>query len=223
MLRAEHAANVAALVRAATDGVDDQIVCHDLHVEYGQLIDALLARREVAAAGLDAALLEDLRFRCSVSHALHTDDSFEFGNALGVLRGEVLRCCDALQRAKLDDADPPADVTSSRAAALFSALGVVHAQITVSALRQHAAALLKDVVAAASRAPQFFTPEQTEALLGWRADSSSMQRISSGAAGVARLVKDARAEAGRERAAKFSALESGMASSTASKRGHIDR
>jgi hypothetical protein len=126
VVRAEHAANVATLVGVATEGVADQIVCHDLHAEYAQLVDVLLTRRDTAAATLDAARLDDLRFRCCVSHALHTEDSFEFGSALSVLRAEVLRCCDALQRAKLDDADAPADVTASRAAALFGALSVVH-------------------------------------------------------------------------------------------------
>jgi hypothetical protein len=221
VLRVEHAANVAAFVSAAVDGVSDEIVCFQLHAEYFALIDSLLTRREFVA--LDAAAIDDLRFRCAISHALHTDDSFDFGNALGSLRAEILRCCDLLQRAKLDDAEPPADVTATRAAALFAALGVVHAQASVPALRSHAAALLKDAVAAANRAPTFFNAAQTETLLGWRADASSTQRISNSAAGVARLVKDARAEMGRERASKFSALESRIASSTASKRGHIER
>lgn len=221
VLRVEHAENVAAFVKAAVDGVSDQTVCFQLHAEYFALIDALLTRRELVA--LDAAALDDLRFRCAISHALHTDDSFDFGNALGSLRAEILRCCDLLQRAKLDDAEPPADVTATRAAALFSALGVVHAQAAVPALRSHAAALLKDVVDAANRAPTFFNAAQTDALLRWRADASSTQRIASSAAGVARLVKDSRAEMGRDRAAKFSALESQFASSTASKRGHIER
>lgn len=220
LVSAREADDVAALLRAALDGVPDAVVCHELHGQYSQLVQAA----QGCAGALAIAVDDNWAWRVILSDALHSDDPFEFGKHVGRLRTELARCCSALQEAKLNDLEPPADVTPARAAALFAALGVVHAQARVPALRAHAAALLKDAVADASRAPSFFTREQSAALLEWRADAAAT-RSSLGAAhvGTERLVKDARAAAGNSRQSSFAAHEARAAATSASKRGSVDR
>ncbi len=218
LVTAAEAAHVQALLAAALDGVPDSVVCHDLHAPYAQLVEAAVS----CAAALGVAVDENWSWRVLLSHALHTDDSLEFVKHVGRLRAELARCCSALQQARLNELDPPPDVTAARAAALHAALSVVHAQARVPALRAHAAGLLKDALADASRAPSFFTREQTAALLEWRADAASTRTLSANV-GTERLVKDARAAAGNARQSSFAAHEARAAAAGASKRGSVDR
>jgi hypothetical protein len=194
VVRAEHAENAVALFQAAFGGVD---AVGESHV-------ALFKAFEAVADDLGLRTRVDLvsmRFRVVVCADLQSD---QFSDCLRVLRAEIARCCTTLQEAKLQGIEAPTDVTRERAAALFAALAVVRAQSSVSALRAHAHALLSDAVSNANKAPSFFSPEEREALLQWRAEAGAPGRLKSGV-GTERLVKDARAKMGDSRTTSFDA------------------
>ena len=76
-----------------------------------------------------AIKLDSFVFRCVVAASLEVADPFQFGAAAAKLRPELDRCADAMQFAKLNETELPADVTPDRTSALLSCLEVVGRQV----------------------------------------------------------------------------------------------